>query len=177
MSYDTTYCPNLTSTAMSVFSQVLNDIQCLSPCLHTRITPTEKEDLQWSVHYKRGLMIQGGPRKRNLQTASETPSVSYLTVTNPYTEMCWNFFEMVLLTSLTRATCSPSHRNIVVWSHSSPDLLQCDKKLPCTGMMHGLKYDKNLSDSSPCISLYWTAWEPSAASNSTALSEAIMQCS
>lgn len=104
-------------------------------------------------------------------------SCQSLVVLHWLTEMCWKFFGVAIFTSLRRATCSPSHRNIVVPSHSSPDLLQCEEKLPCTGMMHGLKYDKNLSDSSPCVSLHWIAWEPSAASNSMALSEAIKQSS
>jgi hypothetical protein len=72
--------------------------------------------------------------------------------------------------------CSPSHLYIVVLLDPQ-DPFRCDEKLPCTGITQGLKYDKNLSDSSPCVSLYWTVWEPSTASNSMALSDARTQSS
>jgi hypothetical protein len=75
---------------------------------------------------------------------------------------------------VTQAMCSPSHLNIAVLLDPQ-DPFRWDQMLPCTGITQGLKYDKNLSESSCCVSMYWTVWESSAASNSMALSDARTQ--
>jgi len=51
--------------------------------------------------------------------------------------------------------------------------LKPDATPPSNGIIHGLKYDKNLSDSCPWISLHCTARPPRAASSSIVLMAAV----
>ena len=61
----------------------------------------------------------------------------------------------------------------LVSNSSSTGVLNPDATPPSKGMMHGLKYDKNLSDSKPWSSLCCTAFPPRAASSSTVLIAAV----
>lgn len=60
-----------------------------------------------------------------------------------------------------------------VSNFSSSGVLNPEATPPSNGIMHGLKYDKNLSDSWPWSSLCWTARPPRAASSSTVLIAAV----
>ena len=76
------------------------------------------------------------------------------------------------LTSLMWTTWSPLHVNRLIWYVSQFNSPGPEENTPSMGMIQGLKYDKNFSVSRPWISLNCTAWDPRAASNSSALSDA-----
>ena len=67
---------------------------------------------------------------------------------------------------------SPLYVNKLILYLSPFDFLDCEEYIPSTGIIQGRKYDKNISVSWPRTSLYCTAQEPRAASNSSALSDA-----
>lgn len=67
----------------------------------------------------------------------------------------------------------PLHMYKRVSNTSSSGFLNPDATPPSSGIIHGLKYDKNLSDSWPWTSLCCTARPPRAASSSTALMAAV----
>lgn len=67
----------------------------------------------------------------------------------------------------------PLHAYNRVSNSSSSGFLKPDATPPSNGIIHGLKYDKNLSDSCPWISLCCTARPPRDASSSTVLMAAV----
>ena len=76
-------------------------------------------------------------------------------------------------TCLNLTTLFPLHTYKHVSNFSSSGFLNPDATPPSNGIIHGLKYDKNLSDSCPWISLCCTARPPIAASSSTVLMAAV----
>jgi len=76
-------------------------------------------------------------------------------------------------TCLNLTTLFPLHTYKRVSNSSSSGLLNPDAIPPANGIIHGLKYDKNLSDSCPWISLCCTARPPRAASSSIVLMAAV----
>jgi hypothetical protein len=60
-----------------------------------------------------------------------------------------------------------------VSNSSSSGVLNPDATPPSNGIIQGLKYDKNLSDSCPCNSLCCTARPPRTASSSTVFIAAV----
>lgn len=67
----------------------------------------------------------------------------------------------------------PLHTYKCVSNSSSSGFLNPVATPPSNGIIHGLKYDKNLSDSCPWISLCCTARPPRDASSSTVLMAAV----
>jgi hypothetical protein len=67
----------------------------------------------------------------------------------------------------------PLHTYKRVSNSSSSGFLKPDATPPSNGIIHGLKYDKNLSDSCPWISLCCTARPPRDASSSIVLIAAV----
>jgi len=67
----------------------------------------------------------------------------------------------------------PLHTYKRVSNSSSSGFVNPDAIPPSNGIIHGLKYDKNLSDSCPWISLCCTARPPREASSSTVLMAAV----
>lgn len=70
-------------------------------------------------------------------------------------------------------TWSPLQVNKLTLYVSPFKCASCEEYAPSRGIIQGLKYDKNFCVSRPWSSLYWTVQDPRAASNSSALSDAI----
>ena len=83
------------------------------------------------------------------------------------------FISIEHYTCFNLTTLLPLHTYKRVSNCSSSGFLNPDATPPSNGIIHGLKYDKNLSDSCPCISLCCTARPPRAASSSTVLMAAV----
>lgn len=80
---------------------------------------------------------------------------------------------VILQTCFNLTTRFPLQVYNRVWNSSSSTSLKPDATPPSSGIIHGLKYDKNLSDSWPWSSLYWTARPPRHASSSTVFIAAV----
>jgi hypothetical protein len=90
--------------------------------------------------------------------------------------MCTEFKKLINRehhTCFILTTRFPLHTYKRVSNSSSSGFLKPDATPPSNGIIHGLKYDKNLSDSCPWISLCCTARPPSDASSSIVLIAAV----
>lgn len=154
---------------MILVFQMLNYFQGLSSFLNIGISTIKLIYFLLSIQYKHIIMIQRWASKRNLQNKiwghnSLTPS----TWTTNITLTQKNF-----ITCLILATRFPLQIYSRVSNFCSSGFLNPEVKPPSRGIMHGLKYDKNLSDSNPWSSLCWTARPPRTASSSTVLIAAV----
>lgn len=120
-------------------------------------------------------MVEWWSCKRNLLQWGKWNVVSVLGSYN-CTRTNWkNYMQTKKSTSLTWTVCFPLQTNNRVLCSRSliSACLKPEAIPPSSGIIQGLKYERNFSVSFPCTSRYWTARPPRAASSSTVLIAAV----